>query len=458
MVMDPRFNRLLDSSATEFQLENEIILSTLKESQDIPGNHKDATSMTPAPTLDSRNDHDSGPTIEYISQVLLDDSNIDENNNPCLIYDPNSLRAVEFQLENEIILSTLKESQDIPDSHKDATSMTHAPTLDSQNDHDSGLALKYISQMLMDDSNIDENNYPCLFYDPNSLRAVENVFYDALHQNPSVPYQVPLFVNNKSGSLDSTFGCSGDYSTGLFSSSYRLNSIVNTKMDTSETVMLGPNVFNDTESILQFRRGVEEASGYFPSGNQLLFNIEKGHSSDSSRGKKHQHRGDVGLEEERSSKQSAVYGEDEVLELVELFDKIFLFSNNMDPPSVVEKSTQQKGRGRGKGYSKKQGGACENVDIESLLTSCAQSIAEADHRIAEEKLKKIRQYSSPTGDANQRLSHAFANALQARMDGTGAQQYAALASNKITASGMIKTGPFLSKISHKDLEDLLNFE
>ncbi|CAH9144137.1 unnamed protein product [Cuscuta epithymum] len=347
--------------------------------------------------------------------------------------------ATECQLENEIILSTLKESQDIPDSHKDATSMTHAPTLDSRNDHDSGPALKYISQMLVDDSNIDENNYPCLFYDPNSLRAVENVFYDALHQNPSVPYQVPLFVNNKSGSLDSTFGCSGDYSTGLFSSSYRLNSIVNTKMDTSETVVLGPNVFNDTESILQFRRGVEEASRYFPSGNQLLFNIEKGHSSDSSRGKKHQHRGDVGLEEERSSKQSAVYGEDEVLELVELFDKIFLFSNNMDPPSVVEKSTQQKGRGRGKGYSKKQGGACENVDIESLLTSCAQSIAEADHRIAEEKLKKIRQYSLPTGDANQRLSHAFANALQARMDGTGAQQYAALASNKITASGMIKT-------------------
>ncbi|CAH9094277.1 unnamed protein product [Cuscuta europaea] len=367
MVMDPRFNRLLDSSVTEFPLENETILSTLKESQDIQDIHKDATSMTHAPTLYSRNDHESAPTLEYISQMLLEDSNIDENNNPCL------------------------------------------------------------------------------FYDPNSLRAVENFFSDALHQNPSSPYLVPLFVNNKSGSLDSTFGSSGDYSTRLFksyvkrsnSSSYSLNSIMNTEMDSSETFKLGPNVFNDNESILQFKRGAEEESRYFHSGNQLLLSIEKGHSSDSSRGKKHRHPGDVGLEEERSSKQSAVYWEEEELELAELFDKVLLFTDNMDPPSVVEKSTHQKGRGGGKGHSKKRGTG-ENVDIQSLLTSCAQSIAEADHRSAEEKLKKIRQHSLPTGDANQRLSHAFANALEARMNGTGAQLYAALASNNITASGMIK--------------------
>ncbi|CAH9075072.1 unnamed protein product [Cuscuta epithymum] len=353
----------------------------------------------------------------------------------------------ESELENDIILSTLKESRDISDSHKDASLVTHAPTLDSQHDHYSDPTLKYIGQMLLEDSNIDENNNPSLYYDPISIRAAENFFYDALHQNPPSPNQEPLFVNNKSGSRDSTFRSSSSCNTELSKSyversngsSYSLNSFINTQMDSLNTVKLGPNVCSDTESILQFKRGMEEASRFLPSQYQLLLSTDKG-AADSSRGKKHQHSGDVGLQEERRTKQSAVYEEEEEeeVELIELFDKVLLFRNNEDPPSVVGNGTQQKVQGRWKGYANKQGKTGKNVDLESLLTSCAQSIADAEYRIVEEKLAKIRMHSSPTGDANQRLGHAFANAFEARLAGTGAQLYAALSSKTTSASRMIK--------------------
>ncbi|CAH9144134.1 unnamed protein product, partial [Cuscuta epithymum] len=204
----------------------------------------------------------------------------------------------ESELENDIILSTLKGSRDISDSHKDASLVTHAPTLDSQHDHYSDPTLKYIGQMLLEDSNIDENNNPSLYYDPISIRAAENFFYDALHQNPSSPNQEPLFVNNKSGSRDSTFRSSSSCNTELSKSyversngsSYSLNSFINTQMDSLNTVKLGPNVCSDTESILQFKRGMEEASRFLPSQYQLLLSTDNG-AADSSRGKKHQHSG-----------------------------------------------------------------------------------------------------------------------------------------------------------------------
>ncbi|CAH9113972.1 unnamed protein product [Cuscuta epithymum] len=354
--------------------------------------------------------------------------------------------ANELELENEIILSTLQQSTDIPDTHKDAHSVTHAPpALDLQDDHYSSPALRYISQMLLEDSDIEENNNLSKFYDPVSLRAAENSFYDALYQTPSSHNEEPLFVNYKSGSPDRTFRSSSDYRI-RESTSYEersngsldnFNSIMGNEKGSVRTATLDANIRSDTESDLQLKRDKEKEIIFSPSRNQLVLSIEKSHSAYFSKGKKHHHPGEVRIEEERSSKQYAFHQEEEV-ELSEVFDKALLFTNNIDCPSGIKMGFQQNGQGYGKGHSLKQPQTCEGVDIGSLLTSCAQSIADVEHTIAKEKLKKIRQHSSPTGDANQRLGHAFANALEARLDGTGAQLYAALASNKITASGMIK--------------------
>ncbi|GFP90777.1 scarecrow-like protein 9 [Phtheirospermum japonicum] len=58
------------------------------------------------------------------------------------------------------------------------------------------------------------------------------------------------------------------------------------------------------------------------------------------------------------------------------------------------------------------------TDLTSLLINCAQSISDNDRRAADGLLKRIRQHSSPLGDANQRVAHYFVDGLEARLAGT----------------------------------------
>ncbi|CAH9144514.1 unnamed protein product, partial [Cuscuta epithymum] len=202
------------------------------------------------------------------------------------------------------------------------------------------------------------------------------------------------------------------------------------------------------------KTGVEEARTSFPASNPRLIHfddlysltrggvvsIEKeDHSADSCRGRKHYRPGESGLEEEgRSSKQSAAHKEED--DLSEVFDKVLLCTDdNDDSPSGAAKQ-QQIRRSVRKSRSNKRGDGCEIVDLQSLLIICAKSIADAQYRDAEEHLKLIRQYSSPTGSANQRLAHAFADGLEARLTGTSPQFYSSSSfRNKISISELQKS-------------------
>ncbi|CAH9081182.1 unnamed protein product [Cuscuta europaea] len=183
-------------------------------------------------------------------------------------------------------------------------------------------------------------------------------------------------------------------------------------------------------------RDVEETRTFFPTSNPMLIHfdeiyplirggvvtIEKEeHSTDSYRGMKHFRSRESEIEEEkgegRSRKQSAAYKDED--DLSEMFDKVLLCADNS--PSGGKQ--QQKGRSGRKGRADKRGYEFEFVNVESLLLSCAKSIAAADYKVAVEQLKTIRQYSSPIGDPNQRLAHAFVDSLEARLVGTEAEQY-----------------------------------
>lgn len=125
--------------------------------------------------------------------------------------------------------------------------------------------------------------------------------------------------------------------------------------------------------------------------------------------------------DERSNEQSAVYAEE--VELSEIFDMVLLCTYakgkkdtgdiNSEMSFEVEKSP------------KEQETKSAAVDLRSLLTRCAQSVAAGDQDSASEQLKQIRQESSPTGDAYQRLARVFADSLEARVAGTGMQPYVA---------------------------------
>ncbi|VFQ91394.1 unnamed protein product [Cuscuta campestris] len=278
------------------------------------------------------------------------------------------------------------------------------PNMNNHYDPDYNATIKFLNQILLED-NMDENDLS-MSYDPIALRAVENSFYNALCQNPSSPYQGPLFYNNNSDRLHCTFGSSGYYST------------------TGSTV----SSFDTSQWIVDPEDPKSSLAGDPPEYASHKYN------TNSTLRKKHNLPDRSGLEEERSRKFYAVYEEEvKEVELSEMFDKVLICADNIISdrfPSAV---------GGRKSRSLKKRDNSEFVDLETLLLDCARSIAASDHGSVGEKLKMIRKHSSPTGDASQRMAHVFANALEARLNGTGAQLSEALAPNKMSGSGFLKS-------------------
>ncbi|KAL7201683.1 hypothetical protein ACSBR1_033394 [Camellia fascicularis] len=173
---------------------------------------------------------------------------------------------------------------------------------------------------------------------------------------------------------------------------------VNGPMNSSMSSYLFSNKFSNSDSVLQFKRGMEEASKILPRNNQLIIDLESYVLPPDS--------------DERASNTEAT------------------------------KNSQQNGQSHGtsgaKNRTKKQGIKNEVVDLTAFLLNCAQSVAAGDRRTANEQLKQIRQHASPFSDGSQRVAHIFANGLAACLAGTGSQVYAALASKRITATEQLK--------------------
>ncbi|KAL1545137.1 scarecrow-like protein 30 [Salvia divinorum] len=115
-------------------------------------------------------------------------------------------------------------------------------------------------------------------------------------------------------------------------------------------------------------------------------------------------------------------------EALEMFDKVLLCSNSDESSMSAKKKPDRRG-------GKKQGGLV--VDLHTLLMQCAQAVATFDSRTVTDLLAKIRRHSSPHGDGTQRLAHYFANALEARVAGTGSASYTAF-SNRISAAVILR--------------------
>ncbi|OWM66779.1 hypothetical protein CDL15_Pgr010432 [Punica granatum] len=368
----------------------------------------------------------------------------------------------------------------------------------SSDDSDSSdPVLKYISQMLMEE-NMEEKIW--ISPDAFALQHTEKSLYDALGERyPDSPdqfhnFDVSQFIESPSGNFS---GSSSDHSsvgtvltstnssnsidpswrhdTGEYNqtttpavhalhqvpqsdSNYSLqfytSSLSNSIGDANELVdssVLVKNIFTDNDSVLQFKRGLEEASKFLPPSSQLVINFENGSSGSEtksrtswvagqddksgredmlggSRGRKNHEREDAGFEEGRATKQSASYVEAGEAELSEMFDKVLLAvapcstdscrSTDASQSKDLRTSAQVRGSNGGRGRGRRQGNQ-SSVDLRTLLILCAQALSSNDLRTANELLKQIRQNSSPSGDGSQRLAHYFANGLEARMAGNG---------------------------------------
>ncbi|KAL0369837.1 UNVERIFIED_CONTAM: Scarecrow-like protein 14 [Sesamum angustifolium] len=395
-----------------------------------------------------------------------------------------------------------------PDNFAPSSTMSYET--ESPDDQDSDPVLKFLNQILVEE-NMEEK--PSMFYDPLALRAAEKSLYEVIGKEyPPSPVQPLSHSDQTSDSPDSFFGTSSEYtnsstagssgidpqwivdpgenntsmeqgcpqdsssnlvlpvssqtSFGTVNSSYDNTT---TQMNSSENTSLLQNIFNDSESILQFKRGMEEASKFLPTGNQLIIDLDKyvlpqksediipavavkvekdeiDDSPNGLRGRKHQYPDDTDSEDvERSSKQSAIYVED--VELSEMFDRVLLCNVKDDSashscdaklPVGVEKTVLPYGLNDGRTRARKNEEKGDSVDLRTLLISCAQSVAADDRRTAYEQLKQISLHSSPTGDVYQRLANVFASGLQARLGGTGTELYASLTRRKITAAEKLK--------------------
>ncbi|KAL6980551.1 hypothetical protein U1Q18_022192 [Sarracenia purpurea var. burkii] len=355
---------------------------------------------------------------------------------------------------------------------------------DSHEDYDfSDGVLKYISQMLMEE---DMEEKTCMFQESAALQAAEKSFYEVLGEKYPPSFDPhPIHYSDQSIDSPNEYNSSvtsvisrgltfdyGEYESPLqtvavdqpsrstsqsFSSpSSSAGNLIDGVLDSPVSTLTDSNVFSDNQSVLQFKRGVEEASRFLPHdlGSNLvkvekIYEIES--CLDGSRGKKNPYPEELDLEEGRNIKQSATYTE--AIVRSEMFDMVLLCNKGKSETALreslqngVNKHLQQngistkKGSHGGKVRGKKQGGGGkrEVVDLRTLLTLCAQSVAANDLRGATELLKQIRKHSSDTGDGMQRMAHYFANGLEARMAGLGTQSYKALITMPTSAAEVLK--------------------
>ncbi|KAL3518173.1 hypothetical protein ACH5RR_020762 [Cinchona calisaya] len=366
--------------------------------------------------------------------------------------------------------------------------------------------LKYINQMLMEDY-VEEQ--PSTSPDPLALQAAEKSFYQILGKNYPPSPREPLAALDRiartsdesigscslhganSSDTDSTsvdsrpifypnelFGKGHQPWDGYSKSSFQTNSLqsrhpLNGSSSSGDRQLgsltnqnLISSFLGDSETILQFKKGLEEGNKFLPTGNQLIIDLDK-HTLPSKsknvnlvtkrkkdeeclvngmRGRKHEHQDDGDANLRRREKQSAVYVED--VELSEAFDRLLLYGGskgqyvNVEQPNELSETFDKDelfhGSDAGKSAEESQGTDSDAPDLSAVLISCAESVVAGDRRTVNEQLQLIRQHASCTGSAQQRLAVIFANALEARLAGTGPDPYAALTSRRISATEELK--------------------
>ncbi|PWA37307.1 GRAS protein [Artemisia annua] len=343
---------------------------------------------------------------------------------------------------------------------------------------------KFLSQILVEEN---MESRQSMFHDPFALQATEKEFFEDFGKSCS-PLQLTvespeeLFYGSTSeysmsgsnSSVDPKWVRSDSFETKssvtqaqsvdyhpLVSPTTSVTNDVNDTMDSFIHKHVVQNIFTDSESILLFKRGMEEASKFLPQNKPFLIDLDKYNlPSDStnvspnvvvkeesvemdngSRGRKHSELEDSDFEDERTTKQSAVY-EDEEPELSELFDKLLLCTNDKGEPmpgfGELANHNNLKNVYNGWNAPWRPGNANDSIDIKTLLINCAQSVAANDHKVATQQLKQIRLHTSPSGNASQRLAHIFALGLEARLSGTGSHLYTSQKATQISAAEKLK--------------------
>ncbi|KAL9405112.1 hypothetical protein Peur_002084 [Populus x canadensis] len=361
-----------------------------------------------------------------------------------------------------------------PESPSDSTSSSSSSNSCSEvYGPSNNVTLKFISDVLLEE---DLEGKTCMLQDCLTLQAAEKSLYDVLgqeyphssnqilscfNQNVESPNDGVTWINNT--------GSTNGYHTAnnlveksdwiFYQADLELSQVLQSSPVLSlEKTPLGTDFQSPAHPYEMLSKGEGEAGISLSTSDYLMSSPERsssnppdkeerGYSPDSSRGRKnHQREDSDDLEEERGKKHSALSPAES--EQSGLFDEVLLCSGAQNVSAscaLLDKSQngagrneQRKGSNGRAARAKRKENKEEVVDLSSLLTQCAQAVAIGDQRTASDLLKQIRQHSSPFGDANQRLAHYFANALDTRLAGTMTPTFAPIASHRTSAAESLK--------------------
>ncbi|XAR58973.1 hypothetical protein NMG60_11014572 [Bertholletia excelsa] len=288
----------------------------------------------------------------------------------------------------------------------------------SPKEHDfTDAGLKYISQMLMEEEDLEHK--PCMFQDTLALQAAEKSFYDVLGQKyPPSQSQSLQGIN----SLTSNFTWNQSQSSAIqpypvlcgshdlvVRSFASLNSSMN-GLNEPLVSLVTPTQFPESSRAKRIRCGEEDDY------------------EDRARRSKR-----FASSAEASSEQSELY--DAVLTCLDLNPRLH---QEFESTSDNNASLNRRSNGVKPKLRKQEAKGKEVVDLRTLLSQSAQAVSSADLRTANDLLCRIRHFSSPCGDGTERLANYFANALEARLSGTGAELYSASTSSRISAADILK--------------------
>ncbi|KAL6516471.1 hypothetical protein OROGR_019776 [Orobanche gracilis] len=364
---------------------------------------------------------------------------------------PNTVNELEFDDENFFASyeqSHINANGPNPDDFVPSSTVTYESV--SPDDQDSDPVMKFLNQILIEE-NMEEK--PSMFHDPLALQAAEKSLYEVIGQKyPPSPYHPGNYGDQPLDNPDTVHGVCSDSQLGLSTVKGSKDKPNNQMISFGNTNLL-PKNFSDTESILQFKRGMEEASKFLPTNNHLITDLDKYElpqksedvapamliefSKDDINGSPYN-----GL---KGSKQSATYVDD--TELSEMFDRVLLCTDIEGDQGHCSaaaklssglKKVMPNGSNGGRARARRKESQKDSVDLRTLLVSCAQSAAGDDCRTACEQLKEIGIHASPIGDVYQRLASLFVTGLQARISGTGTELYTSLSRRNITAADKLK--------------------
>jgi GRAS domain family len=279
-----------------------------------------------------------------------------------------------------------------------------------------GATLSYLSNILLEES-IEED---LAFKEGMGLQAMEKTFADIIGQkNPPSQDSSSLQYNTQPQ-----------------------------KYPTSTNQSLRKH-FNSTlknNSALEYNKGFEEGMKYLPSIEKLMLdfqgrkisfpsssseveNEEEGRVIKESKGKKKLDSGNLDLLEGRNCKIPPAYSES--VRDTKLDEVILYYDDYYKRVARVReavKGSTSNGKEAQQHYT----------DFKDLLIRCSHSIATNDNQAAIDAIKEVKKQAIPYGDWNQRLALILANALEARLTGTGMELYNQCSAKRISTSDILK--------------------